>query len=43
MIFIIQQRDVPAIVWTAAGGALAIIAMIATTWGRRARQFTAAT
>ena len=39
----IQQRDVPAIVWTAAGGALAIAAMIATTWGRSAHQSAAAT
>ena len=38
----IQQRDVPAIVWTAAAGALAIAAMITATWGWRARQFAAA-
>jgi hypothetical protein len=43
MILMIQQRDVPAIVWRAAGGALVITAMIATTWGRRARQFAAET
>jgi hypothetical protein len=40
---IIQQRDVPAIVWTAAGGVLVITIMIATTWRRRARQFASAT
>jgi hypothetical protein len=28
-----QQRDVPALVWTAAGGALLIAVMIATTRG----------
>lgn len=34
---VLQQRDVPVIVWTAAGGALLIAVMIATTWGRRGR------
>lgn len=37
---IVQQRDIPAIVWTAAGGALTIVVMIAITRGRRARQVT---
>jgi hypothetical protein len=39
---ILQQSDVPAIVWTAAGGALAIAVMIGATWGRRLRQFATA-
>lgn len=39
---IIQQRDVAAIVWAAAIGAIAVAAMIAATWRRRTRQLTPA-
>jgi len=39
----VQQRDVSAIFWTAAGGALAVTIMIVTTWGRHERQLAAAT
>jgi hypothetical protein len=39
---VVQQWDVPIIVWTAAGGGLAIAGMIAATWRRRARQLPVA-